>query len=125
MEPGVAVDYATGGNEADGTVSADDSATWKSNDEPIRPAVADSADAATPADAAAATPDDEPAYILNTSTHRFHLPTCPSVDDMKEKNKQPFYGTRDEAIDAGGYVAQFPIRFQTAPSRSRSCRFSR
>lgn len=40
-------------------------------------------------------------YILNTNTHKFHYPGCSSVDDMKEKNKQEFYGTRDEAIAMG------------------------
>ena len=40
-------------------------------------------------------------YILNTNTHKFHYPSCSSVDDMKEKNKQEFYGTRDEAIAMG------------------------
>ncbi len=42
-------------------------------------------------------------YILNTNTHKFHYPTCSSVNDMKEKNKKVFNGTRDEAI-AQGYV---------------------
>lgn len=28
-------------------------------------------------------------------------PTCSSVNDMKEKNKQEFFGTRDEAISNG------------------------
>ena len=41
-------------------------------------------------------------YILNTNTKKFHYPTCSSVNDMKEKNKQEFFGTRDEAI-ANGY----------------------
>ena len=40
-------------------------------------------------------------YVLNTNTHKFHLPTCPSVTDMKPKNREDFYGTRDEAIAAG------------------------
>ena len=40
-------------------------------------------------------------YILNTNTKKFHYPTCSSVNDMKEKNKQEFFGTRDEAISNG------------------------
>jgi len=40
-------------------------------------------------------------YILNTNTKRFHYPYCDSVNDMKEKNKEEFYGTRDEAIELG------------------------
>lgn len=40
-------------------------------------------------------------YILNTNTHKFHTPTCSSVADMKEKNKQEFYGSFDEAVSLG------------------------
>lgn len=40
-------------------------------------------------------------YILNTNTHKFHHPDCPSVSDIKARNKKEFYGTRDEAISAG------------------------
>ncbi len=40
-------------------------------------------------------------YILNTNTKKFHIPGCGSVAKMKEKNKQVFYGTREEAIAAG------------------------
>ncbi len=42
-------------------------------------------------------------YILNTNTKKFHYPSCSSVSQMKEKNKEYFSGTRDEAI-AKGYV---------------------
>lgn len=40
-------------------------------------------------------------YILNTNTKKFHYPDCPSVDDMKEKNKKAFSGSRDELIALG------------------------
>ena len=42
-------------------------------------------------------------YVLNTNTKRFHLPDCPSVNDMKETNRAPFTGSRDELI-ARGYT---------------------
>lgn len=42
-------------------------------------------------------------YILNTNTKRFHDPECPSVQETKEKNKQNFYGSREEVI-AEGYI---------------------
>lgn len=44
---------------------------------------------------------DAQQYILNTNTKKFHIPGCGSVAKMKEKNKQVFYGTREEAIAAG------------------------
>ena len=60
--------------------------------------------AADPAPADAE-PDPTPAsaytYVLNTNSHKFHEPSCPSVDDMKESNKQIFTGTRDEVVAMG------------------------
>ena len=38
------------------------------------------------------------AYILNTNTHKFHYPTCRSVKQMKEENKQNYTGSRDDVI---------------------------
>ncbi len=40
-------------------------------------------------------------YVLNTNTHKFHYPSCSSVNQMSEKNKQYFTGTRDEVISMG------------------------
>ena len=43
----------------------------------------------------------EQTYILNTNTHKFHLPDCSSVEDIKEKNREEFTGSRDEVIGQG------------------------
>ena len=40
-------------------------------------------------------------YILNTNTKKFHYPSCSSVDQMKDKNKKYYNGTREECIDMG------------------------
>lgn len=40
-------------------------------------------------------------YVLNTNTKKFHLPSCSSVKDMKDKNKQEVACSRDEVIDMG------------------------
>lgn len=40
-------------------------------------------------------------YVLNTNTKKFHHTWCSSVEDMSEKNKEAFNGTRDEAISMG------------------------
>ncbi|MCM1327434.1 MAG: DNA/RNA non-specific endonuclease [Bacteroidales bacterium] len=40
-------------------------------------------------------------YILNTNTKKFHYPSCPSVDQMKEKNKQVFTGNREDVLSQG------------------------
>lgn len=43
----------------------------------------------------------ENTYILNTNTKKFHYPACSSVDQMAEKNKQVYSGSRDEIIAMG------------------------
>lgn len=43
----------------------------------------------------------ENTYILNTNTKKFHYPACSSVDQMAEKNKQVYSGSRDEIITMG------------------------
>lgn len=73
VQPGVEIDYATGDN-------------WESGD-------AD--DSSSSSDAA------ETTYILNTNSMKFHLPTCSSVEDMSENNKETFNGSRDELIQEG------------------------
>lgn len=35
-------------------------------------------------------------YVLNKSSRKFHYPTCSSVNQMSDKNKEYFTGTRDE-----------------------------
>ena len=43
----------------------------------------------------------EVTYILNKSRHKFHLPSCSSVAQIAEHNKEEFTGTRDELIAEG------------------------
>jgi len=43
----------------------------------------------------------EKTYILNTNTGKFHKPSCSSVKDMKDYNKQEFTGTREDVIAMG------------------------
>ena len=37
-------------------------------------------------------------YVLNTKSMKFHRPTCSSVDDIADSNKQEATATRDELI---------------------------
>lgn len=71
VQPGVTIDYATGEN-------------WLEGDE-----------------AETAESSSEQTYILNTNTKKFHSPDCSSVDQMSEKNKQEYTGTREELIAQG------------------------
>lgn len=43
----------------------------------------------------------ETTYILNTNSHKFHYTWCSSADDIKEKNKDSYTGTREEVIARG------------------------
>lgn len=93
VQPGIEIDYATGESKlADGA-----------QQEEQRPATASPAPSPEPEKQEPATGSEASRadYILNTNTKKFHYPTCSSVKDMKEKNKQEFFGTRDEAISNG------------------------
>lgn len=41
-------------------------------------------------------------YILNTNTKKFHLPSCPSVNEMKPEYRQEYDGSRT-ILEAQGY----------------------
>lgn len=40
-------------------------------------------------------------YVLNTNTEKFHIPTCRSVKQTKDKNKKDFCGSREEVVAKG------------------------
>lgn len=40
-------------------------------------------------------------YILNTNSKKFHLPSCPSVADILEKNRGEYSGSREDLIAMG------------------------
>lgn len=98
VEPGVRIDYATGKSKADGTIESEPSPSTAtsapSSSKESEPAFTIPGDDLR-ADAADAT------YILNTSSGKFHLPTCSSVGDIRAYNKFAFNGTREQAIDLG------------------------
>lgn len=76
VQPGVIIDYATGNSESDGTEETVSVPT-------------------------AAAESEGTVYILNTNTHKFHYPSCSSVSDMKEKNKQQYFGNREDLLAQG------------------------
>ena len=76
VQPGVSIDYKTG-------------KSWLSGEEPPAPSEPDE--------------PTEPSgevmtYILNTSSGKFHLSTCPYAASIAEKNRQEFVGTRDDLL---------------------------
>lgn len=72
VQPGIRIDYATGESELD--------EAWAPQQEQTEP-IYD--------------------YVLNKNTKRFHIPTCPSVGDMSEKNKDFFAGDRETLVEQG------------------------
>ena len=56
---------------------------------------------ATAEDTTAVISEEGATYILNTSSRKFHLPDCQAVENMKDKNKSYFTGTKEEAIENG------------------------
>lgn len=88
IEPGVIIDYLTGdnrvGNPVDGDFSSDVSE-----------------ESQTGPDTSSYQSGYIQTYVLNTNSHRFHYPDCPSVLDMKEKNKQVVEETREQIIKDG------------------------
>lgn len=40
-------------------------------------------------------------YILNTSSHKFHLPECSGAAKISSENRKEFTGNRDELIEEG------------------------
>lgn len=84
VQPGVAIDYATGYSMLAETAAVIEAKREKEE--------------------AAPTATDAPGpthYVLNINRMRFHYPECQSVQDMAEKNKQDFFGDREELIEMG------------------------
>lgn len=74
VQPGIVIDYATGESRQEGTAPAEGE-----------------------------TAGGETAYILNTSSHKFHRPDCAGVATMSEANKETWTGSREDLI-AEGYA---------------------
>ena len=76
VQPDITIDYATGEN-------------WE-----------------TPENGTAGNPSSgdtsgQQTYILNTNTHKFHLPDCSGAADIKGKNREEYTGTREELTSQG------------------------
>ena len=93
VQPGIEIDYATGESKL-----ADSAQQEEQKTATVTPTPSPEPEKQEPVTGSEASQAD---YILNTNTKKFHYPTCSSVNDMKEKNKQEFFGTRDETIALG------------------------
>ena len=100
VQPGIGIDYATGDNWAEGSGTYQSTAASVAEETPVPQPETDTAVQITP-ESSAPQESQGITYVLNTNTMKFHYPTCSSVDDMKEKNKQIYTGSRDEVINMG------------------------
>lgn len=74
VEPGVAIDYATGDS-------------WLADEDDLSTTIASDQERAT--------------YVLNTKARKFHEPDCSSVGDIAPDNRQDYEGSREDLIDLG------------------------
>ncbi|MCC8152087.1 MAG: DNA/RNA non-specific endonuclease [Lachnospiraceae bacterium] len=80
IQPGVVIDYATGDSwESDETVFVADEES----------------------DVTDASGEEAETYVVNTNTKKFHKPTCSSVDDIADYNRQDYSGSRDTLVLQG------------------------
>ena len=100
VQPGIGIDYATGDNWAEGSGTYQSTVASVAEETPAPQPETDTAVQITP-ELSAPQETQQTTYVLNTNTMKFHYPTCSSVDDMKEKNKQIYTGSRDEGINMG------------------------
>lgn len=100
VQPGIGIDYATGDNWAESSGTYQSTEASVAEETPAPQPETDTAVQITP-ELSAPQETQQTTYVLNTSTMKFHYPTCSSVDDMKEKNKQIYTGSRDEVINMG------------------------
>jgi DNA-entry nuclease len=104
VQPGIEIDYATGDSwisehttttDAKGTVNVDNMAEESSSSVDAQ---AENSQANTSIDYT-----ETRDYILNKNTKKIHLPSCSSVNDMAEKNKEAYNGTLEE-LESQGYI---------------------
>ena len=100
VQPGIGIDYATGDNWAESSGTYQSTVASVAEETPVPQPETDTAVQITP-ESSVSQESRETTYVLNTNTKKFHYPTCSSVDDMKEKNKQIYTGSRDEVINMG------------------------
>ena len=95
VQPGVVIDYATGESWEDTSLPSDAEAAEGQNQPEAEFEDSPSEPEDSPGDV------DGPTYILNTNTHKIHLPSCQSVGEMKEKNKAEFSGDPAALLEQG------------------------
>lgn len=89
VQPGIAIDYATGNSSLD-----------DSHEQLPQMEVSGNSGVAV-VETSEKTAED---YIVNTNTKKYHAPSCPSVEDIKPSNRMDYRG-RAEELEQQGYEA--------------------
>lgn len=84
VQPGVEIDYATGDSRASDAENITQKDAKKNSQQSKK-----------------SREKGDTKYIINKNTKKFHYPDCPSVTDMKPKNRKEYAGTREELIEKG------------------------
>ena len=97
VQPGIEINYADGSNKLapDADVVAESNSFMITGGDSGNGSVRSSAGNDASGIPAGTT------YVVNKNSGKFHYPTCDSVKDMKEKNKEYSTKTRDELISEG------------------------
>lgn len=112
VQPDISIDYSTGNSSYTGvyTSTTSNSASNDASNTASNSAYNTASNAAGTSESktgkgspeADSVTDKTVTYIMNTNTKKFHYPSCSSVKQMSESNKETFSGSRDELIN-GGY----------------------
>lgn len=100
VQPGIGIDYATGDNWAESNAVSQEAAAPIVIETPTQQPQTDTTVQITP-EPSVPQESQETTYVLNTNTMKFHYPSCSSVDQMKEKNKEIYTGSREDVINMG------------------------
>ncbi len=89
-QPGISIDYADGSSAEMAALPAAGESS-----------ASDEAASAEASASAASSLEQTQAYVLNTSSGKFHLPTCEAVSKMSGSNKKQLESTRESMIAQG------------------------
>lgn len=110
VQPGVAIDYATGESEVDPDalaaqmLAAAEGSEGFDSSEAVGSGVATASGLVSGAQASESgvtSAETSYSYVANKNTKKFHFPSCSSVSDMAAHNRWDFDGTRDDLINQG------------------------
>lgn len=114
VQPGIIIDYATGesrradeviddgDDETEGRPEAETETKTETGTESKSESKPEVKPEPVTTEATGDGREEARTYILNTNTKKIHLPSCDSVNDMKEKNKQQVTDTLEQ-LEKKGY----------------------